>query len=168
MLSVRRLYLETLSQAVLVFAAPSDRIIFLLEQAANVLEVKADFQHIPGFVWVSYEQDNKKFGRTETISGSGQLELGRLKQMERVVNMVSQNRIPVQDGADFLRAMINSEYIYSPKYRILMAFILSALICPLAFGGSFMDLWVAGALGALLAGVQVISDTSRSPNPIIE
>jgi uncharacterized membrane protein YjjP (DUF1212 family) len=36
-----------------------------------------------------------------------------------------------------------------------LAFCLSALICPLAFGGSFLDMWIAGAAAFILACLQL-------------
>lgn len=38
---------------------------------------------------------------------------------------------------------------YKNWARCFFAFMLSLLICPLAFGGSFVDMWIAG-LGSLI------------------
>ena len=41
------------------------------------------------------------------------------------------------------KALLVQDAIYTDWERCLFAFFLSALICPLAFGGSFIDLWLA-------------------------
>lgn len=158
----RRKYLEVLSKALLVFAAPAHRVVTQLDYAAKVLEVNAQFVHVPGVVFISYVQETIKTTRTETIQGAGQLELGRLRQVESIYNAVVQDKYSAIRGADFLEALMDSRPIYPGWARCVMAFMLSALICPLAFAGSFLDIWLAGVLGLLLCVVQVLA-TSAGP-----
>jgi uncharacterized membrane protein YjjP (DUF1212 family) len=52
-------------------------------------------------------------------------------------------------ASDNLDSLLNSKPIYDVWARCAIAFCLSALICPLAFGGSFVDMSTAG-FGALV------------------
>ena len=53
------------------------------------------------------------------------------------------------------KALLVQDAIYTDRERCLLAFFLSALICPLAFGGSFIDSWPAGLGAVILCWVQL-------------
>jgi uncharacterized membrane protein YjjP (DUF1212 family) len=74
------------------------------------------------------------------------------------------DRCSPKQGANRLETLINAKAIYGAKLRIFFAFGCAAAICPLAFGGSFADMWLAGALSCIM---MVINIKYASSNPIM-
>ena len=59
-----------------------------------------------------------------------------------------------------LHDLLEAPPTYPVPFRIFLAFCLSALICPLAFGGSFIDMWIAGAGAFVLSVLQLCATKS--------
>lgn len=53
-----------------------------------------------------------------------------------------------------LQKILDTPPIYGRWLRSGIAFMLSALICPLAFGGSFVDMWLSGTGAVFLSFLQ--------------
>jgi uncharacterized membrane protein YjjP (DUF1212 family) len=74
------------------------------------------------------------------------------------------DRISAQEGAQKLEKLMNAKTIYGAKARAFFAFGCALAICPLAFGGSFADMWIAGALSCVM---MVINNKYATENPIM-
>ncbi len=96
-----------LAHCLMAFGAPSHRIESQLVAAARILEVDAEFIHLPNLIIVCFGDPETKTSETHFLRCSG------------------------------------------------LAFWLSALICPLAFGGSFLDMFVAGSGAFVLSTLQL-------------
>jgi uncharacterized membrane protein YjjP (DUF1212 family) len=74
------------------------------------------------------------------------------------------DRISAKEGSKRLNKLLNDRPIYGSRIRGVFAFGCAAAICPLAFGGSFADMWVAGALSCVM---MVINNKYAVKNPIM-
>ncbi|PPQ99076.1 hypothetical protein CVT24_003636 [Panaeolus cyanescens] len=151
----RQDFLLKLARALMTFGAPSHRIESQLVAAARILEVQAEFIHLPGIIICSFgDQD---LGGTEShfVKCGGRLSLGALHKVHLIYRAVVHDEISAKQATEQLEALLQAPPPYSVAFRCFLAFCLSALICPLAFGGSFIDMWVAGAAAILLAYLQL-------------
>ncbi|QRV92415.1 pheromone-regulated membrane protein [Ceratobasidium sp. AG-Ba] len=221
-LEQRRSFIIVLSKALLQYQAPSHRIENQLSAAAHVLEVPADFLHLPSLVIVSFgsvdgekgapmskksrkmsldskriksaivqavlgkssgnqdlddqpEPDDKPaesggsgttFGvSVHIVKSGGRLELGKLHELHQIYRKVVHDEMSAQDGRIKLLKLLKEPpcYTLSLWERCTHAFFCGLLICVMSFGGSFLDMWVAGAGCATIAFLQL---HTASKNPI--
>ncbi|KAG9097922.1 hypothetical protein FRC06_007011, partial [Ceratobasidium sp. 370] len=209
----RRSFILVLSKALLQFQAPSHRVENQLAAAARVLEVPAEFLHLPSLVIVSfgsldgekgapaldkarrssgskdlksvvaqailgkgtqtedandpgepkYEGNGATFGiRVHIVKSGGRLELGKLHELHKIYRQVVHDEMSAQDARIKLLKLIKQPPVYGLWERCSHAFICGLLISVMSFGGSFLDMWVAGAGCATIAFLQ-LHTASKNP-----
>jgi uncharacterized membrane protein YjjP (DUF1212 family) len=160
----RQEFLLTLARALMTFGAPSHRIEAQLKSAAKILAVEgADFVHLPGVIIVSF--GDAELGSSETHfvkTSAARLALGALHNVHLIYRSVVHDEVSAKMATFQLETAMRHANIFGTGIRCFLAFAMSALICPLAFGGSFVDMWVAGA-GALILAFLQLRIASRSP-----
>jgi len=151
----RQNFILILSKALMIFGAPSHRLESQLSATARVLEVEAQFVHMPNIVIASFGDSDSRTTQTHFIKVNGRLELGRLHSVHNLYRQVVHDEVGVEEATRELKKMIKSEPIYGIFIRCAIAALCAGLICPLAFGGSFVDMLVSGGEGALLCYLQL-------------
>ena len=151
----REQFLIKLAQSLMTFGAPSHRIEAQLLAASKVLEVDAEFIHIPGLIMCSFNKVMMRASDLRFVKCAGALDLGSLHAVHHLYRQVVHDEVSAKVGVETLEHLLAAKPGYRRTLRIIMAFCLSAMICPLAFGGSIIDMWVAGATGAFLSVMQV-------------
>ncbi|KAF5387984.1 hypothetical protein D9615_000529 [Tricholomella constricta] len=157
----RQEFLIKLAKALMTFGAPSHRIESQLVAAARILEVEAEFIHLPSVIICSFGDQELGCSETHFVKCGGRLSLGALHKVHLIYRSVVHDEISAKRATADLEALLKAPAMYSILFRCILAFSLSALICPLAFGGSFLDLWIAGA-GAFFLSVLQLSVASKS------
>ncbi|KAK7470495.1 pheromone-regulated protein prm10 [Stygiomarasmius scandens] len=148
----RQEFLIKLARALMTFGAPSHRIESQLKAAARILEVQAEFIHLPGVIISSFGDQELGCSETHFIKCSGRLSLGALHKVHLIYRSVVHDEISARKATGLLDDLLSAPPLYSLWFRCFLAFCLSALICPLAFGGSFLDMWFAG-VGAFILSI---------------
>lgn len=151
----RQMFIIRLAQALMTFGAPSHRIESQLLSAARILEIDAEFIHIPGVIMCSFGDQETKTSELHFVKCAGRLSLGSLHEVHQIYRTVVHDEISAKNAAAQLDALLHAKPVYSALFRTLLAFLLSLLICPLAFGGSFVDMWIAGVGAVFLSTMQV-------------
>ncbi|KIY74124.1 DUF1212-domain-containing protein [Cylindrobasidium torrendii FP15055 ss-10] len=151
----RQEFLIKLARCLMTFGAPSHRIESQLVAAARILEVEAEFIHLPGVIICSFGDQELGCSETHFVKCGGRLSLGALHKVHMVYRMVVHDEVSARQATEQLDDLLTAPPLYGLAFRMLLAFSLSALICPLAFGGSFVDLWIAGTGATLLALLQL-------------
>ena len=151
----RQQFIMKLARALMTFGAPSHRIESQLVAAARILEVDAEFIHLPNTFLLSFADPETCTSETHFIKCSGRLALGNLKMVHHVYRQVVHDEISAKRATDSLDVLLNSKPIYPVWTRCAIAFCLSALICPLAFGGSIVDMFIAGFGALVLSSLQL-------------
>ncbi|KAJ3517983.1 hypothetical protein NLJ89_g154 [Agrocybe chaxingu] len=131
----RQDFLLKLARSLMTFGAPSHRIESQLVAAARILEVEAEFIHLPGIIICSL--------------------VIKTSAVQKPTSAVVHDEISAKQAGEHLEALIHAPAPYSDLFRCILAFFLSALICPLAFGGSFVDMWIAGVAAFALSWLQL-------------
>ncbi|THH02795.1 hypothetical protein EW026_g111 [Hermanssonia centrifuga] len=151
----REKFLMKLGKALMTFGAPSHRIESQLLAAARILELQAEFIHVPGLIMCSFTDKESKSSETHFIKCGGRVTLGRLHEVHQIYRAVVHDELSAKRAGDMLGELLVAKPIYSALKQCILAFWIAALICPLAFGGSFIDMWVAGAGAIFLSFMRV-------------
>ncbi|TFK29373.1 DUF1212-domain-containing protein [Coprinopsis marcescibilis] len=151
----RQRFLLKLARALMTFGAPSHRIESQLIAAGRILEVQAEFIHLPGVIICSFGEQETGGSETHFVKSNGRLALGALHKVHLVYRSVVHDEISAKTATEKLDELLKEEPLYSWWLRCFFAFWLAVLICPLAFGGSFVDMWFSGLAGFVLAFLQL-------------
>ncbi|KAF8505618.1 hypothetical protein F5888DRAFT_1650573, partial [Russula emetica] len=151
----RQQFIMKLARCLMAFGAPSHRIESQLIAAARILEVDAEFIHLPNLIIVCFGDPETKTSETHFLRCSGRLALGSLHKVHRIYRRVVHDEMSARRATEELMRILESAPIYGLWTRCFIAFWLSALICPLAFGGSFLDMFVAGMGAFVLSALQL-------------
>jgi uncharacterized membrane protein YjjP (DUF1212 family) len=157
----RQGFLLKLSRALMSFGAPSHRIESQLVAAARILEVEAEFIHLPGVMICSFGDQEQGCSETHFVKCKSGLSLGALHKVHLIYRSVVHDEASAEKAGAHLDALLSAPPVYGKVFRSILAFCLSALICPLAFGGSFIDMWIAGC-GAFVLSILRLYVVSKS------
>lgn len=158
----RQKFIIRLAKALLTYGAPSHRIESQLNAAATVLEIEAAFLHMSNVIIVSFGEQETGQTTTKFVKAIGRLQLGKLHETHSIYKSVAHDEIGAEEGAARLGELLKSPAVYGDWTRCFIAFACAALICPLAFEGSILDMGAAGCCGFILAFLQLFG-TARSP-----
>jgi hypothetical protein len=151
----RQQFIMKLARCLMAFGAPSHRIESQLVAAARILEVDAEFIHLPNLIIVCFGDPETKTSETHFLRCSGRLVLGSLHRVHRIYRRVVHDEMSARKATEELLRILEGAPIYGLWTRCFIAFWLSALICPLAFGGSLLDMFVAGSGAFMLSALQL-------------
>ncbi|TFY77460.1 hypothetical protein EWM64_g6553 [Hericium alpestre] len=151
----RQKFIITLAKSLMTYGAPSHRIESQLVAASRILEIDAEFIHLPNIVLVSFGDPEMKTSETHYVKCGGRLALGNLHKVHTIYRQVVHDEISAKKAMNILIELLNAPPIYSTIPRCFLGFWLSALICTLAFGGSFLDMWIAGFGSFVLCALQL-------------
>ena len=149
-----------LARALMTFGAPSHRIESQLNAAARILEVQAEFIHLPSVIICSFGDQESNCSETHFVKCHSRLSLGALHKVHMIYRTVVHDEVSAKKAKEQLHDLLEAPPTYPVPFRIFLAFCLSALICPLAFGGSFIDMWIAGAGAFVLSVLQLCATKS--------
>ena len=158
----RKLFLNRLGHALMAYGAPSDRVQSQLLHAARVLQVDCEVVHIPGILLLTLGDLDVTEAKTDFIKSGSNLDLGKLAAVDAIYDDVINDRIDVLEGVARLDKLLESRPIYGKFARLFFSFTLSLMICILAFGGSFLDMWVAGFGAIFISTIRIfLSNRAR-------
>ncbi|ESK94393.1 duf1212 domain membrane protein [Moniliophthora roreri MCA 2997] len=156
----RQEFLLKLAKSLMAFGAPSHRIESQLIAAGRILEVQAEFIHLPNVIICSFGDQELGCSETHFVKCGGRLSLGALHKVHLIYRAVVHDEISAKKATEQLNELLTAPPLYPAPFRCLLAFCLSALICPLAFGGSFLDMWIAGGGALILSILQLCATKS--------
>ncbi|KAF9226595.1 DUF1212-domain-containing protein [Gyrodon lividus] len=151
----RHFFLLKLARALMTFGAPSHRIESQLVAAARILEVDAEFIHLPGVIICSFGDNDTMTSETHFVKCGGGLALGNLHKVHLIYRAVVHDEVSARKATQQLDDLLTARALYPVWFRCTLSFFLSVLICPLAFGGSFLDMWIAGGGASVLCFLQL-------------
>ncbi|TFY59848.1 hypothetical protein EVJ58_g5521 [Rhodofomes roseus] len=146
----REKFVMKLAKALLAFGAPSHRIESQLQSASHVLRLDARFVHFPNMIMVTFQSPQGSTNEIHFIRASGRVALTSLHRVHTVYREVLHDRLSTDEGVKKLDEILRAKPHYSIYFRCLLAFICASIICVLAFGGSLLDMFLAGAAASIL------------------
>jgi uncharacterized membrane protein YjjP (DUF1212 family) len=162
----RKKFILLLAKAFLTFGAPSHRVESQLFASADKLLIQASFAYIPGIIMVSFNDGETRTTELHFVRSSGRIALSALNNVHDVYRDVCDDRVAVPDGISTLDRILRAPPLYPLIARCGLAFVCASVICPLAFGGSFIDMWVSGTCACVLQylGLQAAAKSSVYAN----
>jgi hypothetical protein len=151
----RQKYILTLAKALLYYGAPAHRIEEHLIAASDVMEVRADYVHLPGTVIATFPMTDTHSAEVYFVRADGHIALSTLHRVHLLSRKVLHDKRSAREGTIQLVNLIKSQPRYSIFWRAVFAFVCSACISPLEFGGSIVDMVVAGTLSTILKVISI-------------
>jgi uncharacterized membrane protein YjjP (DUF1212 family) len=152
-----------LARALMLFGAPSHRVESQLNALSQVLDVDGQYIHFPGIVIASFGDIDKHTSECHFVKSSTQLALGHLNEIHTVYKNLVTDKMSVHDATLELNRLLKAKPEWSILSRVAFNTIRCGIIAPMAFGGSFVDIFMAGLFGGTLTFVQL---TFAGSNPM--
>jgi len=112
---------------------------------------RAEFVHIPGLIIMTLHPNSReRASMTYYVRGKGKIALSSLRKVHDMYRRVTRDELPCSVGIQALQGLLRAEPIYHLYFRCFLAFLLGALICAVSFGGSLVDMWIAGLCSGTL------------------
>ncbi|KAI0068289.1 DUF1212-domain-containing protein [Artomyces pyxidatus] len=146
----RKLFILKLAQGLLSYGAPSHRVEAQLYGAVSALSVKASFAYLPNVILVSFNDGDTRTTELHFVRASGRVALTALNRVHDVFRHVLHDEMDSAEGTVAIDQILREKPLYPLIVRCLLAFVCASVICPLAFGGSFIDMWVSGGCACIL------------------
>ncbi|KAI0053134.1 DUF1212-domain-containing protein [Auriscalpium vulgare] len=162
----RQKFVLALAKALLTFGAPSHRIEAQLFSASKILGVQASFVYLPNLILVSFTDGDTRTSELHFVRSSGRIALTALTKIHDLFRAVLRDDVSCRQGIMILEKIVKAPPLYPLFTRCLLAFVCASIICPLAFGGSFIDMWISGACACVLQylGLQSASKSAIYAN----
>jgi uncharacterized membrane protein YjjP (DUF1212 family) len=151
----RKRFILKLAKALMQFGAPSHRIESMLTSVSRTLLIRAEFVHLPSVILTSFGNAETRTSKTYFVKSSGGLDLGKIHTTHTIYRQVVHDVIGADEGWRKLDGLLRKGPMYEIFWRCVWAFGCSAAIGPLAFGASFLDMWVGGVASSVLVLVQL-------------
>ncbi|RXK38545.1 hypothetical protein M231_04177 [Tremella mesenterica] len=151
----RQRFILKLAKALMTFGAPSHRIESQLAATSLVLEIDAQFIHLPSIVIASFGDIDAHTSETHFVKAPSGLELGKLHKVHQIYREVVHDEIDAAEGTRRIQDLLKQPTLYNLWQRMILAFLCSGLIAPMGFGGSIIDGCASGTLGILLSFMQL-------------
>ncbi len=150
----------------MIFDAPSHRIESRLAATTLVLEVDAQFVHLPSVIIASFGDHETRTSETHIVKAGAGLDLGKLHRVHNIYKTVVHDEMDATEGTRRIHALLKAPLEYDLWQRMILAFLCSGIIAPLGFGGSFVDGIASGCLGFLLSflHLHVVSKSAMYSN----
>lgn len=157
--AARQQYIFTLAKALLHFGSPTHRLEDELESASQILEINGHYVYLPGLVIVSFDDPARCTNVVHFVKANGHVALSTLHKVHEVSRKVLHDKRSARAGTQALRALMHAPPTYPLLWRCFFAFLCAACISPLEFGGSIIDMVIAGLCSAFLTffGIRVAS-----------
>jgi uncharacterized membrane protein YjjP (DUF1212 family) len=146
--------LTSLGKGLLKFGAPSHRIEKMLTAVAGALRINSTFIYFPGIILLTVkDSDSRRNWTFSPIRLPEGVDLSKLPRLHLIYRKLVYGSISTADANRALRDLVNAHAVYPKWFRYIIAYVLGFTICPLAFGGSFSDMVVAGAASCAVASI---------------
>jgi uncharacterized membrane protein YjjP (DUF1212 family) len=152
-LADRKKYLRTLTKALLHFGAPTNRLDKYLYVVSRKLDLDAVFISLPGRVIVNI-RDAAGLEDPRIVEADGHSALSTLEQVHDIAHAVHKG-LPPREGTRRLHAILHAPPLYGRVWRCMFAFVCSGCFSLLEFGGSPIDMPLAGLFSAVLLFIKV-------------
>lgn len=152
-----------LARALMLFGAPSHRVESQLNALSQVLDVDGQFIHFPGIVIASFGDIDNHTSECHFVKSKTELALGHLNEIHTIYKGVIMDSMTVHEATGELNRLLKAKPEWSILSRVAFNTIRCGIIAPMAFGGSFVDIFVAGAFGGALTFTQL---TFAGSNPM--
>lgn len=142
MLPIRQEFILYFSEAFMVYGGLSHRLEPTLRDVARILDVSARFFSWPNLLNVIFTNEDGSI-EVHVVRASNDLEHNKLDEALRICRRVLHDEISPLSGIRQLKDLAQDKSLHGDWVQCLIAGGQSAFVCPLAFGGSLLDIFPA-------------------------
>ncbi|CAH7682335.1 hypothetical protein BY996DRAFT_4591786 [Phakopsora pachyrhizi] len=164
----RQNFILKLAKALMATGAPSHRLESQLSATAKVLEIDAQFIHLPSVVIAAFGDYDTRTSEIHFVKAIGGIALGKLHRVHEVYKAVVHDEAGVAEGSAALHKISNEPPLYADWQRMIIAAFCCGIISMLGFAGSFADAWVSAIFGSFLAFMQLRATGNQMYSNIFE
>ncbi|KAI7819433.1 hypothetical protein BC939DRAFT_400413 [Gamsiella multidivaricata] len=152
----RQSFLIMMTKALILYGAPSHRIEETCVLLARKMEVDASFSLLPGLMTVSFSDPETHTSDTRHLKCSQGMDMSRLAEVHRIALAVLRGE-SIEKANRELEQVTLEPPIY-PLWLTLLGWLgSSACVAPLAFGGGWYDMVVAGFCGLMVGILGIVA-----------
>jgi uncharacterized membrane protein YjjP (DUF1212 family) len=151
---VRIDFIVLLAEAVWKAGAPQHSISGVLYTAAHSLEIQVEFLVLGSVVFVMLGTPYDPNARTHAVRNAGPTHFRNLAEIEYIFHAVINDEMSADAASRRLEMILYETPPMSIWLKTACAFVCSLAIGPVAFGASFLDMWVGAGCSALLVHCQ--------------
>lgn len=159
-------FVLVLARALHRYGTPAHQLEDALETACERLGLEAETFTTPTTIIMSFGRPTELRTRMMRVEG-GELDMGKLAQVDEVADAVVGRRLSPVDGVEKLTAIVNGP----PAYGRLLSTLAHVMTCgsmAVFFGGSLADVAVAGAIGITIGILAAITKRSTDQTRVFE
>ncbi|KAF9548439.1 hypothetical protein EC957_006655 [Mortierella hygrophila] len=156
----RQSFLIMMAKSLVLYGAPAHRIEETCALLARKMDVDASFALLPGLMTISFSDPETHTSDTRHLRCSQGMDMNKLAQVHKIALAVLRGE-SVEDANRDLERVTLEPPIY-PLWLTLLGWLgSSAFVTPLAFGGGWYDMALAGFCGLMVGVLGVVA--SRFP-----
>ncbi|KAG0218151.1 hypothetical protein BGX33_008326 [Mortierella sp. NVP41] len=156
----RQSFLIMMAKSLILYGAPSHRIEETCALLARKMDVDASFALLPGLMTISFSDPETHTSDTRHLRCSQGMDMNKLAQVHKIALAVLRGESVEEANRDLER--VTSEPPIFPLWLTLLGWLgSSAFVTPLAFGGGWYDMALAGFCGLMVGVLGVVA--SRFP-----
>ena len=141
------------------FGYPSHRVVPSLQAIGKACGFRLAVSMQPGVTLLSFG----RWGEPRIVTAGGGTALSRLSNVHAIYMSVIRDEDFSSSATRHLKRILHAPPLYSATLVKALNFVTSSLVCGIAFGGSFNDMWLAGIIGLAVRFLQADeSSTSLS------
>lgn len=143
-------FILKLTEAMMVFGYPSHRVVPSLQTIGKVCGFRLAVSMQPGVTLLSFG----RWGEPRIVKAGGGVALSRLNFVHAIYMSVLKDEMFSSRGTRLLKRLLYAPPLYTATFVKALNFVTSSLVCGIAFGGSFNDMWLAGIIGLAVRFLQ--------------
>ncbi|KAF9929995.1 hypothetical protein FBU30_001014 [Linnemannia zychae] len=152
----RQSFLIMMAKSLILYGAPAHRIEETCALLARKMDVDASFSLMPGIMTVSFSDPETHTSDTRHLRCSQGMDMNKLAQVHKVALAVLRGE-SVEEANKELERITLEPAIY-PLWLTLLGWLgSSAMVAPLAFGGGWYDMALAGFCGLMVGILGVVA-----------
>lgn len=156
----RQSFLIMMAKSLILYGAPAHRIEETCGLLAKKMDVDASFALLPGLMTISFSDPETHTSDTRHLRCSQGMDMDKLAQVHKIALAVLRGESVDEANRELER--VTSEPAIFPLWLTLLGWLgSSAFVAPLAFGGGWYDMALAGFCGLMVGVLGVVA--SRFP-----
>ncbi|ODV79471.1 pheromone-regulated membrane [Suhomyces tanzawaensis NRRL Y-17324] len=165
----RQRFIMRMCRALMLFGAPTHRLEEYMIMTSRVLEIDGQFIYFPGCMIVSFGDAATRTSEVHLVRCAQGVNLSKLSDTHRIYKGVIHDLLGVEEAALKLEELLRKKNMYPPWLCVFLYGLGSAMVCPFAFGGGWVDLPIAFGVGLCVGYLQfIVSSISNLYSSVFE
>ncbi|GMM38480.1 pheromone-regulated protein [Saccharomycopsis crataegensis] len=165
----KRNFIIKMCTALMTFGAPTYRLEEYMVMTSRVLEIDSYFIYFPGCMIMAFNDPTTKTTEMQLVRTKEGVNLSKLHDTHQIYKAVIHDLLGVEEATKKLDALCEYPDLYPGWVRVLVYGLGSAMVCPFAFNGNWVDMPICFLIGCCVAVLQVyVAPRSSSYTNVFE